>query len=204
MQKEILINKNFISRNTKPYVIAEIGSNFNQNLDTANSLIKIAKKCGANAVKFQLFNAVSLYPNDKKMNKIFKSIELNPSWIKSLIKTANNLQIEILFSCFDFNSFNYLKKFKLYISSLNSAFSCLGSNTKKILDEEKKVVRRNGLYFSKSLKKGHKLTKNDLKLHPPAIYLRDMYLDVIIGTNLKFDVNKSEPVKLEFLNFGQK
>ena len=95
-------------------------------------------------------------------------------------------------------------EFKIYISSLNSAFSCLGSSTKKILDEEKKGGRRKGIYFSRSLKKGHKLTSKDIKLHPPAIHLRDIYLDVIIGTNLKFDVDKNEPVKIEFLKFGQK
>ena len=41
----------------KSYIIAEIGSNFNQNKKLAFKMIKAAKKIGASAVKFQLFNA---------------------------------------------------------------------------------------------------------------------------------------------------
>ena len=68
-----------INKFKKPYFIAEIGSNFNQDLNTGYKLIDMAKNCGADAVKFQLFSAKKLYPNDKKMFKIFKSIEPAPS-----------------------------------------------------------------------------------------------------------------------------
>ena len=40
----------------KPFIIAEIGSNFDQSLSKAKKLIGVAKKCGADAVKFQLFS----------------------------------------------------------------------------------------------------------------------------------------------------
>ena len=48
-------NSNF--KFLKPYIIAEIGSNFNQSIDLAFKLISSAKNAGADAVKFQLFNA---------------------------------------------------------------------------------------------------------------------------------------------------
>ena len=70
----------------KPYIIAEIGSNFNQSIDLAFKLISSAKNAGADAVKFQLFNAKKMYPNDKKMFSLFKSIELNKNWIPKLKK----------------------------------------------------------------------------------------------------------------------
>lgn len=41
----------------QPYVIAEAGINHNGNLETAFRMIETAKKCGANAVKFQTFKA---------------------------------------------------------------------------------------------------------------------------------------------------
>ena len=61
----------------KPFIIAEVGSNFDQSLKKAKKYINIAKKCGADAVKFQLFSGKILYPNNYEMQKIFKSIELN-------------------------------------------------------------------------------------------------------------------------------
>ena len=50
-----------IKKYTKPYFIAEIGSNFNQDLKVGYKLIDKAKSCGADAVKFQLFKAKKLY-----------------------------------------------------------------------------------------------------------------------------------------------
>jgi len=49
---------------TKPFIIAEVGSNFDQSLDKAKKYIEIAKKCRADAVKFQLFSGKILYPNN--------------------------------------------------------------------------------------------------------------------------------------------
>ena len=41
----------------KPYLIAEIGVNHNGKLSLALDSIKLAAKSGANAVKFQIFDA---------------------------------------------------------------------------------------------------------------------------------------------------
>jgi len=44
----------------EPYVIAEIGSNHNGDIDLARKLIVRAKECGADAVKFQSWSTTSL------------------------------------------------------------------------------------------------------------------------------------------------
>ena len=41
--KKILIQKKKISNNNQPFIIAEIGSNFNQNLKLAKKMINTAK-----------------------------------------------------------------------------------------------------------------------------------------------------------------
>ena len=46
------------------YFIAEIGSNWEGDMDKAKQLIKECKEAGANAVKFQMWRAKDLYPND--------------------------------------------------------------------------------------------------------------------------------------------
>ena len=40
----------------KIFIIAEAGVNHNGSLKNALKLVRIAKKCGADAIKFQLFN----------------------------------------------------------------------------------------------------------------------------------------------------
>lgn len=45
----------------KPYVIAEIGSNHNGDMDLAKKLIKIAKNCGADCVKLQSWSKDTIF-----------------------------------------------------------------------------------------------------------------------------------------------
>ncbi len=106
---------------TKPYFIAEIGSNFNQDLKTGYELIEKAKNCGANAVKFQLFKAQKLYPNDKKMFKIFKSIELKESYFKKFYAYAKKLKLDVSASTFDLDTARNLKKFKVDFHKIASS-----------------------------------------------------------------------------------
>ena len=96
-----------------PYVIAEIGSNFNQNLDTAKRLIDVAVDAKANAVKFQLFRANFLYPNGGELYDIFKSIELNPDWVPLLEKHAREQGIHFIASAFDIASIDVLESVKV-------------------------------------------------------------------------------------------
>ena len=74
----------------KPYIIAEIGSNFDQNLMKAKKMILSAKKCGASAVKFQLFDPKKLYPSqsDRKIRNIFEKIKLHKKYVPQIIKIA--------------------------------------------------------------------------------------------------------------------
>ena len=54
------------SKTDQVYVIAEAGSNHNRQISMAKKLIETAAKCGANAVKFQLFKADTIAANTKE------------------------------------------------------------------------------------------------------------------------------------------
>jgi len=110
-----------ISKFKKPYFIAEIGSNFNQDLKTGYKLIDIAKNCGADAVKFQLFSAKKLYPDNKKMFKIFKSIELKKDYFIKFYNYAKKKKLEVSASTFDIASAHFLKKFKVDFHKIASS-----------------------------------------------------------------------------------
>ncbi|TAL66184.1 MAG: hypothetical protein EPN84_00635 [Legionella sp.] len=109
LHNEFTIANHRIGENTPPYVIAEAGSNFNQNLDTAYKLIDAAANAGANAVKFQLFRADLLYPNGGELHAIFKSIELNVDWLPMLERHAKDCGIQLLSSAFDKSSIDALE-----------------------------------------------------------------------------------------------
>lgn len=142
---------------SKPYIIAEIGSNFDQSIIKAKKLIDVAKSCFADAVKFQLFSGKFLYPNDKKMQKIFKQVELNPKWIDILKNHANKRNIKLFFSAFDKENLKLLisKKFLFHkiassetvnfelIKFLNKKkFTVFLSSGMSDLDDIKKAVKK--------------------------------------------------------------
>lgn len=92
-----------------PYIIAEVGSNFNQSLDTARRLIDVAADSGVNAVKFQLFCADILYPNGGELHDTFRSIELDPGWVPELDQHAREQGIAFMASAFDMGSVDVLE-----------------------------------------------------------------------------------------------
>ncbi len=65
----------------KTYIIAEIGSNHNQDLDLAKEMIISAKESGADAVKFQSIDVDELYYNpSQRIKDLHKKIDLSEQW----------------------------------------------------------------------------------------------------------------------------
>ena len=78
---------------TKPYFIAEIGSNFDGSLSRATELIELAKKSGADAAKFQNYTAKSLVSDLG-----FYSLNLNThqsKWKESVYKTYDKASLPV-------------------------------------------------------------------------------------------------------------
>ena len=55
--EKIQIGDFVISKNSRPYIVGEVGINHNGELDKAFEMIEIAKKCNLDAIKFQTFIA---------------------------------------------------------------------------------------------------------------------------------------------------
>ena len=79
------------TKNNKVYLIAEIGVNHNGHLSQAKKMIKYAKKCGADAVKFQNFKAEKLVT--KKAKKASYQVKNTKSNEKILSKMQKKDQV---------------------------------------------------------------------------------------------------------------
>ena len=118
----------------KPYLIAEIGVNHNGKLSLAIQTIKAAAKAGADAVKFQMFNADEFMSKKKllfkyktkKGNKsenmydMFKRLEFSEKWLSKIIQVCKKNKVDFLSSVADKSSANLMKKLKVKAIKLSS------------------------------------------------------------------------------------
>jgi len=105
------------------YVIAEAGSNHDRKLDQAKQLIDAAAEAGADAVKFQAFNADRIvsrkgklaeylrekYGDEKTMNDLFRELELPREWLPELADYARQAGLDFLCTPFDLQAVDLLE-----------------------------------------------------------------------------------------------
>ncbi|MBU1158553.1 MAG: N-acetylneuraminate synthase family protein [Candidatus Thermoplasmatota archaeon] len=108
------------------FVIAEAGSNHDGKLDQAKELIDAASDAGADAVKFQTFEAERLYNEftNKDTVELLSGIELHREWHEELMNHAKHRKIVFLTSVFDEESADFVDglgapAFKIASAELN-------------------------------------------------------------------------------------
>lgn len=72
MSKSFVIGNRVIDNDNPPYIIAECGINHNGDIDIAKKMVSVAKEVGADAVKFQTFNADE-FIQDKELKYTYTS-----------------------------------------------------------------------------------------------------------------------------------
>ena len=108
----------------KCFIIAEISANHGQNFNSAVAMIKKAKDCGANAVKFQCYTPDTLtidcdnkyfrikHPKwgGQTLYELYKKAYTPWTWFKKLKSTADDLGIIFFATAFDRISVDFLEK----------------------------------------------------------------------------------------------
>ena len=96
----------------KSTIIAEIGSNWEGNMNTAAKIIKECKKAGADIVKFQMWRAKDLYSEIHPEWNTIKKSELTFKKAEKIKKICDNLEIEFMCSAFYPEAVEFLKSLK--------------------------------------------------------------------------------------------
>jgi N-acetylneuraminate synthase len=89
---EIRIGKNIIGENHPTYFIADIAANHDGNLDRARLLIRLAKEAGANAAKFQNFQAEKIV-SDYGFTHMNAQVSHQASWKKSVVQVYREASV---------------------------------------------------------------------------------------------------------------
>ena len=194
-----------IKKNNMPYIIAEIGVNHECSIKMAKKLIMLAKKGGAQAVKFQTYKAEKIVKKkskaywDLKKEKTKTQYELfskldkfNSDDYKKLSKYSKKNKIDFLSTPFDLDSVNFL-------SSLVPAFKISSSDInnypliRKIAATKKPVILSTGASNINEIKKAveilEKKTKKIVIMHCVLNYPTkdiDANLGMILDIKKKF------------------
>tara|TARA_B100000579_G_C22827466_1_gene854017 strand:- start:1373 stop:2383 length:1011 start_codon:yes stop_codon:yes gene_type:complete len=168
------------------YIIAEIGINHEGNINIARQLINKAKKGGADAVKFQFFEASTMaFEDSKKTNdqkkttsqkeslyKMWKRMELSFYDLIQLKKEAKKNKLDFICSIFDINSLKLAKKAGLDAYKVASSDITDVILLKELSKEKKPIILSTGMASLNEIKKAIKILHNNnvYLLHCVSMY----------------------------------
>jgi pseudaminic acid synthase len=116
----------FFSTTGKTYIIAEISANHNGSLDAALHLVRMAKDCGADAVKIQTYTADTLTLDcdneyfrisggtlwdGKTLHQLYQEAYTPWEWHEAIFAEAKRIGIDCFSTPFDETSVDFLEQF---------------------------------------------------------------------------------------------
>ncbi len=137
----------------KTRIIAEIGSNYNNDLDLAKKYVRLCSEAGADAIKFQTLKKDSLIAkniwSDGKIihNPIYDivvNLELSEEWHHELKKEADKYEIEFLSTPFYLEAVDLLENVGVKTYKIASGDITFFPLLKKIGETKKEVILSTG------------------------------------------------------------
>ena len=128
-------------------IIAEIGQNHNGDMGLAIELIKAAKENGADAAKFQIYNARSLFP--KENNEWYDyncKTELSKDRVSQLYEECEKEKIEFLASAFDVERVSWLEEIGVKRYKIASRSISDGDLIRAVIRTEKRIIISLGMW----------------------------------------------------------
>ena len=126
MQRQLIIDRKVINEGSDCFVIAEIGHNHMGKLEVAREMFRVAKECGADAVKLQKRDNKTLYTkalydqvydNPNSYGETYglhrEALEFGYSEYNELKQYARELGLSFFSTAFDFKSADFLAELDL-------------------------------------------------------------------------------------------
>ena len=140
---KIKVSKSFeITKNSRPYIIAEIGSNHNGDMKLCKKIIDSAKKAGVDCVKFQYFDEKTIFSKktyednyfiaddyrnrtDFNLKQIVKKYSISIRELKEMQKYCKRINLDFLVTPFSYKESDEIEKlgvktFKVASMDLNN------------------------------------------------------------------------------------
>jgi len=156
MHNSITLGKRLISKESRPYIIAEIGVNHEGSMDQALRLIDQAKQGGADAAKFQSYkastlaskNSPSYWDTSKETTlsqyALFQKYDnFGPSEYERLAEHCRDLEIDFLSTPFDDEAIDFLDPIVPFFKIASADISNIPF-LRKIAAKKKPVVLSTG------------------------------------------------------------
>ena len=153
--------KSFSFKKLSNFIIAEAGINHNGKIKTALKLVDVAKKNGANAVKFQTYiTEKRIKKKHKKIFDILKKCELKFNEFKIISDYCRHKKIDFFSTPFDKESVNFLDSINVKLFKIASFDIGNYDLINEVLLTKKPTIISTGMASLKEIDKVHKIYKN--------------------------------------------
>lgn len=162
-------------------IIAEIGVNHDGDPSKAHQLIDCAKRCGADAVKFQLFSARELEPLGER-RAMLQGLELNAAVHVNLMGHAESIGLEYICTPFSVRALTWLVTTGVKTIKIGSGNNMDEDLLRAAALSECNVIMSTGMMIRKDLLASMKILGNATLLHCISAYpapTEDMNLNAI-------------------------
>ena len=192
------------------FVIAEAGVNHNGDIEIAKQLIDAASEAGADAVKFQTFQADSLVCRTAKKAEyqlettdrtetqydMLKKLELTPQMHRELIEHCLKKNIMFLSTPFDLESIKLLSELGMQIYKIPSGEITNLPYLREIAKQQKKIILSTGMSSMDEVKAAVNVLKNNGTEELTLLHCNTQYPTPISDVNLLAMVKMREETGL--------
>lgn len=158
--KEFKIGQRLVGDNQRPFIIAEMSGNHNQDLERALELVKVAAETGADALKLQTYTADTLTIDHrgglfditdkdslwygKNLYELYQEAYTPWEWHKEIFDYANSLGMMAFSSPFDATAVDFLEDLNVPAYKIASFESNYHPLLKKVAQTGKPVIISSG------------------------------------------------------------
>lgn len=157
--KKLKIGDRIVGPGHPVFIIAEVGVNHNGDMEMAKQLIKEAKRCGADCVKFQTFKAERVVTKespkanyqlnttdpDESQIEMLKRLELSPESHEQLTSYCNEQDIIFISTPYNVEDVDFLDKLGIPAFKLPSICAAEPAFVRFVAEKGKPVILATGM-----------------------------------------------------------